>query len=115
MDVQISQVGDLMVVALAGEIDGRTAPAIQEQLLPLAQPGCKILLDMSGVSYLSSAGLRLLLVLYRQINDNHGRVVLAGLREPIRDTMAITGFLDFFATYGTSDEGAAALKSDAAD
>ena len=113
MDIQTRQVNGIMVVALAGEMDGRTATIVQEQLLPLAQPGCKILLDMSGVTYMSSAGLRLLLLLYRQIASNDGRVVLTGLRESIQDTMLITGFLDFFVAYRTLEEGLAALTEDA--
>ena len=101
----------MTLVALNGEINGRTAPTVQEALLPLVQPGCRILLDMSGVRYMSSAGLRALLLLYRQIVKEEGAVVLTGLTELVRDTMAMTGFLDFFEDYGTVAEGMAALKA----
>lgn len=109
MKIETKTRGEVMVVALAGELDGRTTPDVQEKLLPLIEPGCKILLDLSGVVYMSSAGLRTLLLLYRQIDAENGRVVLVGLREMIRDTMAITGFLDFFEDYATIDQGVAAL------
>lgn len=110
MNIRLRQVNDITVVAIVGEVNRSTAPSIQDQLLPLTRPGCKILLDMSAVTYLSSAGLRLLLLLYRQIAANNGRVVLTGLSEMIRDTMAITGFLDFFVTYETLEEGLTALS-----
>ena len=67
---------------------------------------------MSGVSYISSAGLRALLMLYRQMTANDGRVVLAGLTENIKDVMMVTGFLEFFDDYDTLQDGLAALQSD---
>ena len=48
------------------------------------------------MAYMSSAGLRMLLVIYRTIVGQGGKVVLVGLSEELQDTMALTGFLDFF-------------------
>ena len=50
---------------------------------------------MSGVEYMSSAGLRMLLSMYRQISRQNGGIVLVGLAEEIKDTMSVTGFLNF--------------------
>ncbi|MCA9969224.1 MAG: anti-sigma factor antagonist [Anaerolineales bacterium] len=110
MNIHIRQSGQVTIVTLAGEIDSRTAVQVEEQLLPLATPGCKILLEMSQVAYLSSAGLRILLLLYRRIASQNGQVVLSGLQEMLRDTMAITGFLDFFEDYSTVDTALTALN-----
>jgi anti-sigma B factor antagonist len=101
---------EVTVVKLAGDIDGKTAPQIQAEVLPLAQLEIKMLLDMSQVLYMSSAGLRMLLSVYRQVTAKAGQVVLIGLAENIEDTMSITGFLDFFTTCKTLDEGLTALK-----
>lgn len=111
MNVPIRPINDVMVAALSGNIDGRTAPPIQEQLQALAQPGSKIVLDMSQVAYMSSAGLRVLLMLFRQLDSNDGRIILAGLREEIRDIMAITGFLELFTVSETVDEAVAILTA----
>lgn len=109
--VPIHQVGDVTVAALVGELNGRSAPLVQDKLLPLVAPGCKILLDMRDISYMSSAGLRILLLLYRQIAAQQGHVVLSGLPDAIRDTMAITGFLDFFEDYDTRQAAMTALQA----
>ena len=111
MDIQITAKNDIMIVNLTGEINGRNAPDVQEQLLPLAQPGCKLLLNMSGVSYMSSAGLRTLLMLYRQIDNQSGCIALANLQEMIQDMMSITGFLDFFTSFETEEQGIAYLQA----
>jgi anti-sigma B factor antagonist len=109
MNVPIRPINDVMVAALAGNIDSRTAPLIQDQLIALAEPGSKVVLEMSQVVYMSSAGLRVLLMLFRQLDSNGGRIILAGLREEIRDIMAITGFLELFSVSDTLDEAVAAL------
>lgn len=111
MEIELEEVNGVTVATLFGELDGRTAPEVQDTLLALPKPHARVLLDMSGVSYISSAGLRALLMLYRQIANGEGRVALAGLSESIRDMMAVTGFLEFFDDYATVDQGLAALNS----
>jgi len=112
MEIEFETVDGITVVTLFGELDSRTAPIVQERLLDLPSPEARVLLDMSGVNYISSAGLRALLMLYRRMATSDGRVALVGLTESIRDVMTITGFLDFFAAYDTLAEGVAALSSD---
>ena len=110
LDINITTVQQVTVVALAGDIDGKTAPQAQEHILPLVEPGGKILLDMSGVVFMSSAGLRMLLATYRQVTGNRGQIALAGLSPEIEDIMSATGFLRFFTTYETVEAGLAALQ-----
>jgi anti-sigma B factor antagonist len=83
-------------VHVVGDIDGISAPEVQSKVLPLAAPGSKMILDLTQVPYMSSAGLRMLLSVYRQMSSQDGKVVLVGLSDEIKDTMSITGFLDFF-------------------
>ncbi len=109
MEINIKSVEQVTVVEIAGDIDSNTAPQAQERILPLVQPSSKLLLDMSGVEYMSSAGLRVLLSMYRQVSRQNGGMVLVGLAEEIKDTMSITGFLNFFTTRDTVDEGLRAL------
>jgi anti-sigma B factor antagonist len=110
MDININQVGDVTVIEITGEVDANTAPTVQTKIIPLAQPGSKILLNMTKVPYMSSAGFRMLLSLYRQVSAKDGQLVLVGLSEEIQDTMVVTGFLDFFATRENLELGLAALS-----
>lgn len=113
MNVDIQPEKDVITVKISGELNRQTVPDLQDKLLPLISTGCKILMDMRDVSYISSAGLRVFLLIYRQVDHEHGRIVLTGLQEMIHDTMSITGFLDFFQTYPTVAEGLNALKQPA--
>ena len=112
MNIELEEIDGVSVATLFGELDGRTAPLVQEKLMALPSPGGKALLDMSGVAYISSAGLRALLMLYRRMAADNGRVALVGLTEAIKDVMTVTGFLEFFDDYDTLEEGLAALRSD---
>ena len=110
MDINIKTVNQITIVELSGDIDGKTAPEAQEQILPLIQPTCQLMVDMSGVEYMSSAGLRVMLSMHRQATANKGQLVLVGLSEEIQDTMSATGFLSFFIVQDTVEAGLAALK-----
>ena len=109
LNIDIETIDLATVAHIVGDIDGSTAPEAQAKIMPLAKPDCKIAIDMGGVTYMSSAGLRLLLVIYRTIKGNGGEVVLIKLPDDLRDTMEMTGFLDFFQYFDTLDAGLAAL------
>lgn len=110
MQINLKNLEDVKVAELIGDIDSATAPEVQSKILSLVDSGTKILLDMSQVSYMSSAGLRILLSLFRQTTAKNGKLVLVGLSEDLEDTMSVTGFLSFFTTSKTVEEGLAALK-----
>ena len=111
MNIEISVQEQVVIARIIGQIDGRSAPLIQKEIGQNVQSNSHILLDMSQVAYMSSAGLRMLLLLARQITATNSKLVLVGLSEELADTMAITGFLPFFDAYETIDEGLTALKS----
>ena len=94
--VSVNTLQQVTLIEMTGDVDASTAPLVQERVLPLAQPGAKLVLDMTNVPYMSSAGLRFLLSLYRQVTAKQGQLVLVGIVEEIQDTMSVTGFIDFF-------------------
>jgi anti-sigma B factor antagonist len=109
MDVSSKRVGDVTVVQIAGELTAQTCGPAQEKVLQLAGPEARMILDMTGVPFMSSAGLRMLLVLYRTLGGRGGKVVLVGLTEDLRNTMMLTGFLDLFRHHPTLEAGLAEL------
>lgn len=110
MDINVKTVDNVTVAEIGGELDGATAPLAEVQLLPLAQQGQRLLIDMSHLTYMSSAGLRIVLKLYRTITGKNGQIALAGASDYIRDTMAMTGFLSFVPTYDSPSAGLKALR-----
>lgn len=111
MLLKVITVGQVHVVALSGELDANTSPVAQAQILPLATQGARILLDMAGVTFMSSAGLRLLLTTYREVAERNGRVAVANLADELKDTMSATGFLSFFTVHDDVNTGVLALQA----
>ena len=109
MDIQVIEADGVTIVSVDGELDTNSAPIAQQQIVPLAVAGVRLVLDMSRVPYLSSAGIRVLLSTYRQVTGNGGKVVLVGLADEVKDTMSVTGFLKFFQTYDTVEAGRQAV------
>jgi anti-sigma B factor antagonist len=109
MDIRIREQGGATIVEVVGEITAATAPAAQAEVLAAVRPGGNMVLDMRQVSYMSSAGLRILLMTYRNITGKRGRVVLAGLPDTLKDTLGNVGFLDLLPHQDTLEAALAAL------
>jgi anti-sigma B factor antagonist len=110
MEIDSRATGGALVFTVVGDIDGKTAPELHAAVAPKVPPDGSVLLDMSGVGYMSSAGLRALLLLHREAQGKRARLVLVGLAEELRETMALTGFDQHFTLCGTLDSGLASLK-----
>jgi anti-sigma B factor antagonist len=109
MKVNVRQDDGVDIVELEGSLDGKTAPEVREQLQPVLSRAEKLILDMSGVDYLSSAGLRLLLLTYREVTARKGKVALLGVSKDIRTVMSHTGFLGFFTLADSREQAANAV------
>lgn len=95
--------GDTTVITFEGSLDSGTAPGVHadvERLLP--ETGTTIL-DLSKMDYMSSAGLRVLLLVHRRAQHSGAKIVLAGLVPDVREVMSATGFLDFFEVVDDSE------------
>lgn len=113
MEIQSTQQGGAVIVSVLGELDGKSAPQAQQRIVPLVPERGTIVLDMTQVAYMSSAGLRMMLLLYRHAQNQEAKIALVGLSEEIRDTMSATGFLDFFVVSDTVASGLALLEAPA--
>ncbi|GAK50055.1 anti-sigma factor antagonist [Candidatus Moduliflexus flocculans] len=112
MTLTIKMINTVTVAEIVGDLDRSTSLEIQEQLLPHIRSGTRVLLDMSHVNYMSSAGLRMLLVMYREVKAREATIALAGLSERLKDIMAVTGFLKHFTVSPTVADGIAALRKE---
>jgi len=110
-NVSMQEQDGLAIIQLRGEIDSKTVPAVQAELLPFVEKHNRIIMQMDELKFLSSAGLRMMLLLYRHATSAKGKVALVGVPEAVRDTMQATGFLDFFLLTGTLDEAKASVKA----
>jgi len=86
-----------VVLRLDGELDTASAPTVEPHLRALTStPGQRIVLDVGGVSFMSSAGVRLLQVALRTSRANGGEIALAAVGPPIQRVLEQTGMLPLF-------------------
>lgn len=98
--------GDVVIVRLTGRLDSATAQPAEERFAGVLANGTPLLaIDMSKLEYISSAGLRVLLVVAKKAKQAHGKVVLFGLVSNVREVFSISGFDRIFSI--GSDEAAA--------
>ncbi|MFA5362650.1 MAG: STAS domain-containing protein [Candidatus Omnitrophota bacterium] len=104
MEIKVVNRDGVTLVALLGNLDGNTAPEVQEKLEPLVEAKCCLILDLIKCGYVSSAGLRVLLMLAKHLTAQEGRLALIGVCPEIKDVMEMTGFINFFELHDTIEE-----------
>ncbi len=96
MKVEFKTQNEILIIEVNGSIDSNTAPEVQQKVLEASTDSNNVIIDLSEVDFVSSAGLRVILMIYRQIKAKNGKVVLVGVSEEIQDVMTVTGFANFF-------------------
>ena len=91
MELEKKYEGTTLTVALSGKLDSESAPKLDAELASSLGGITELILDMTELSYISSAGLRTLLTAQQKMN-RQGRMAIVGARESIKDVFRITGF-----------------------
>ena len=109
MDIVESKEGRVFVLAPEGRLDGTNSGVLEERLLAAIEKGEKALvIDFEELNYISSSGLRVLLIAAKRLQQSGGRIALCALSPSIREVFEMSGFLRFLEAYGNR---AAALES----
>lgn len=90
--------GDALTLALEGRLDTTTAPQLQDALIPAFDENKAVVLDFAGIEYVSSAGLRVLLLGAKSAKAAGGTQTLVNVADEVREVFELTGFdgvLDF--------------------
>ena len=96
LEITQEQLQSTIVVAVAGAVDTNTAPALQEALMrATATSTGGVKLDLAKVSYLSSAGLRALLMAAKALQKRGERLKLSDVPPQIHNVLNLTGFTMF--------------------
>lgn len=105
MDIQTRKENNKAVVKVTGRIDAVTAPAFEKYLAELMAAGDNlIILNFSGLEYISSAGLRSILVAAKQLKTKEGKLLFAELQSSVMDVFKISGFGSLFKIFATETE-----------
>ena len=105
MTISEAHEGGVVVVSPRGRIDSTTSAALERHLQGIAAAGqARVVVDFSGVDYISSAGLRVMLALAKRGRDQKGRVALFGMNDSVRQVFELAGFVALFTIAPTRAE-----------
>ena len=108
-DVEVRTEDDVSVVSVAGTVDAVTAPRLAEALQAEVAAGRpRLVVDLSGVDYVSSAGLRVILAGVKAARSGGGGLAVAAVRAPVRQVFELAGLTIIV---GFHDDVAAAAAS----
>ena len=105
MTINEAHEAGVVVVSPQGRIDSTTSAILERHLQGVAAAGqTRVVVDFTGVDYISSAGLRVLLALAKRGRDQKGRVALFGMNDSVRQVFELAGFVALFTIAPTRAE-----------
>ena len=105
MQIKQMQEGGVHVFSLSGRFDAHSAGDVEEELgLAVSGGARKVLINLDGTEYISSAGLRVLLGVAKKLKKEAGEVRLCCLKSYVKEVFDIAGFTQIFKIYNTAEE-----------
>ncbi|MCP4088692.1 MAG: STAS domain-containing protein [Gammaproteobacteria bacterium] len=110
MNIGEQKMGDVTVLSPERRLDSNTAEFFEKLILGKIDEGnSKLIIDFSALDYISSAGLRVLLMAAKRIKAEQGGMALCGLKAHIREVFEISGFLPILTIVDDIDSAMASV------
>ncbi|HHT9110878.1 MAG TPA: STAS domain-containing protein [Candidatus Brocadiaceae bacterium] len=104
--------GSFVILDIDGQLNAITCNELEKRLNTLIDQGEKqFLLNFTGLDYISSAGLRVLLVAAKKLKAGNGKIVLASLKGQVRKVFDAAGFSALFHMFDTCEEAMQNFRS----
>ena len=92
MTINVERDFELVTLEITGRLDTTTAPNLESVVNELSEDTKELIFDMSGVEYISSAGIRVLLGAYKKMNSNQGKIRIEKANDIVREVFEMIGF-----------------------
>jgi len=111
MNIETRLQDGVTVIGIEGRLDGHHAAEAESAFLALAAEGRnKFVLDFERMQYISSAGLRVVLVAAKKVRSMQGQLICASMSDQVRDVFEMSGFLSILETAASADEALSRLR-----
>lgn len=115
MEITESQFGDTVILTPVGRVDQTTAPAFQSALLEIVgKRGNAVVVDFASIPYISSVGLRALMIAAKEGKKTNVPLAVAGLTPQVNEVFEISRFNFVVQIFATIEAALAELSDDAA-
>lgn len=104
MNIQDKQLNDLVIISITGNIDALTSSKLTMHIKEhITKGNVKLIADVKGVDYTSSAGLRVLLGAVKETRALNGDMRLANIQPNVQKVLALSGFTNILKIYPDVD------------
>jgi anti-anti-sigma factor len=101
--VEIKEAGkekNMKIISLEGKMDAISAPEFEDQMSEWLEQGeTSFIINLGEVNYMSSAGLRSILIVAKKLKEQDGKLIFVNLREEVQKIFRISGFSSMIPTY----------------
>ena len=105
MEITEDKTGSVIILILKDRLDANTSDSLQEKLFASIDGGAdRFAVNFVDLDYISSAGLRVLLLAMKKLKSIHGKIVRYALREQIQEVFDIAGFSPVFPFFDSREE-----------
>ncbi len=109
--IESTKVDSVVVWDPEGRIDASRAPDLEKAMLSaIAEGGEEVVLDLGRVRYMSSAGLRVVLIVARELQARKGRFAVCGLNDEVKELFEVSGFSVIVGIEPNRDAAVAAVR-----
>jgi len=111
MEISQHKENGVAVLTLKGRLDTLASPILEKKLCDLiTETECRFLVDFSQLDFISSSGLRVLLLVAKQLKCVHGKIILCGLHKNVKEVFDIAGFSQLFKIFPSQNEAMKELQ-----
>jgi anti-anti-sigma factor len=111
MEITVDKIEGHVVVSLSGRIDSTAAVEFEEKLIEIIDAGThSMIVDFSRIQFISSAGLRVLLLAAKKVKPYGGKIILSEMSKDVKEVFDISGFSSIFEIYDNTNSAIAAVK-----
>ena len=111
-DIKWERIQGILIAIILGRIDGSNADEFQKVLeAEINSADQALLLDFERVSYISSAGLRIGLIMAKQFNEPGKKFGICSLSDPVREIISASGFDQIISIYESRDAAIGGFKN----
>jgi len=106
MEITEKKTEKCTVIGINGRLDTTNYPVLEKKLMEMIDTGqVRLLISLSQMDYVSSSGLRILLMALKRITVAKGKFALCSLQENIKEIFEISGFTNIFEIYDDEEKG----------
>ena len=109
VEINTRSVEGVTIVDISGSLDTQTSGTASEEMSRIAEDGTKLLLNLEGLEFLSSAGLRVMLRTAKQLKGSGGSIKVCSAAGVVKEVMEISGFGSLLDLYASESEALASF------